>query len=238
MIEDSEQFKNDRDLQQVDRLAMLRIFEGYAQQILRTHEEQMRKSKLETMRRARKARDGFRALLSDMESQGKIGATTKWKEFLLLIEERDEYNAILGMPGSGPLELFQDVVDDIAEAISTSGEKVKSAVEKAGRHIELGWKPEQLQALLLELKISNLVPERHLELVNEYVSNVPDTHVNQLISYLFGSQMQTQLEKAAREERKRAERRKRHLMDDLRYAMKKAEPPINLDGPFEEVSWL
>jgi pre-mRNA-processing factor 40 len=74
--------------------------------------------------------------------------------------------------------------------------------------------------------------------VNEYVSNVPDTYVNQLISYLFGSQMQTQLEKAAREERKRAERRKRHLMDDLRYAMKKAEPPINLDGPFEEVSWL
>jgi len=49
-------------------------------------------------------------------------------------------------------------------------------------------------------------------------------------------QIQTQLEKTAREERKRAERRKRHLMDDLRYAMKKAEPPINLEGSYDEVS--
>lgn len=52
----------------------------------------------------------------------------------------------------------------------------------------------------------------------------------------FKSQIQAQNEKAAREDRKRAERRKRHLMDDLRYAMKKAEPPINLDGTYDEVN--
>lgn len=40
--------------------------------------------------------------------------------------------------------------------------------------------------------------------------------------------------KAAEEERKR-ERRRRDAIDDLRYAVRKIEPPLPLDAPFDQV---
>ena len=218
MVLDSERWKKDSKLRQADNLDVLRAFDSYALQIMKTHEEKVRRNRIERNRRARKARDGFRALLSEMEDAGKITANTRWKEFLPLIETRPEYEAILGMPGSGPLDLFQDAVDDIGEAIGASADKIRTAVEKAGKRIELGMTREQFSELLHELKITSLVDERNVRQVFEL--------------------LEAQNEKVAREERKRAERRKRHLMDDLRYAMKKAEPPINLEGSYDEAATI
>lgn len=50
------------------------------------------------------------------------------------------------------------------------------------------------------------------------------------------SQLMSRLERDAADKKRRAERKRRHLIDDLRYAMKKAEPPIDLDGTYEDVS--
>lgn len=38
------------------------------------------------------------------------------------------------------------------------------------------------------------------------------------------------------EEAKKAERKRRHLIEDLRYALKRAEPPLSLDASYEDVS--
>jgi pre-mRNA-processing factor 40 len=238
MVLDSERWKKDSKLRQADNLDVLRAFDSYALQIMKTHEEKVRRNRIERNRRARKARDGFRALLSEMEDAGKITANTRWKEFLPLIETRPEYEAILGMPGSGPLDLFQDAVDDIGEAIGASADKIRTAVEKAGKRIELGMTREQFSELLHELKITSLVDERNVRQVFELVSywQLSASLLPCGVLRLFEPQLEAQNEKVAREERKRAERRKRHLMDDLRYAMKKAEPPINLEGSYDEVS--
>jgi pre-mRNA-processing factor 40 len=41
------------------------------------------------------------------------------------------------------------------------------------------------------------------------------------------------------EEKRRAERRQRHLQDDLRYALKKLDKPIDVNISYEEVKpWL
>jgi pre-mRNA-processing factor 40 len=50
--------------------------------------------------------------------------------------------------------------------------------------------------------------------------------------------MQSRLEKDAADQKRRAERKRRHLIDDLRYGMKKADPSIDLDGTYEDVSDL
>lgn len=49
-------------------------------------------------------------------------------------------------------------------------------------------------------------------------------------------QLQSRLEREAADKKRRAERKRRHLIDDLRYGMKKAEPPIDLEGSYEAVS--
>lgn len=38
------------------------------------------------------------------------------------------------------------------------------------------------------------------------------------------------------DEKRRAERRQRHLQDDLRYALKKMPEPIDINLPYDEVS--
>lgn len=238
IILSSDQFKADAKLQRIEELEIIKIFDAYAQQLLSMHTEQIGKNKLEKHRKARRARDEFRNLLNDMEAQGKINATTKWKDFLPLIADTPEYDAILGLPGSSPLELFQDVVDDVGEAISTSVQKIYAALDKAGKKIELGMKRNEFEDLLTELKITSLVDDKYVDDVHAVVSLLQSMqqHETTCSSILFYCQIQTQLEKVARDARKKAERRKRHLMDDLRYAMKKADPPINLEGPYEDVS--
>lgn len=47
--------------------------------------------------------------------------------------------------------------------------------------------------------------------------------------------MQADALKAQAEEKRRAERRQRHLQDDLRYAFKKLEKPIDVNLSYDEV---
>ena len=48
-------------------------------------------------------------------------------------------------------------------------------------------------------------------------------------------QMLAEAVKKQEYEKKRAERKQRHLQEDLRYAMKKLDEPINVNGTYEEV---
>lgn len=48
-------------------------------------------------------------------------------------------------------------------------------------------------------------------------------------------QLRDQALKIQAEEKRRAERRQRHLQDDLRYALKKLEKPIDVNATYEEV---
>jgi len=169
MVHESERWKKDSKLRQAENLDVLRAFDSYALQIMKSHEEKVRRNRIERNRRARKARDGFRALLSEMEDAGQITATTKWKDLLPLIETRPEYEAILGMPGSGPLDLFQDVVDDIGEAIAASADKIRTAVEKAGKRVAAEMTRQQFSDMLHELKITSLVDEHHVAQVFDLV---------------------------------------------------------------------
>ena len=47
--------------------------------------------------------------------------------------------------------------------------------------------------------------------------------------------MVTEAIKQQADEKRRAERRQRHLQDDLRYALKKLPEPIDINLPYEDV---
>lgn len=52
-------------------------------------------------------------LLNDLRSKGDIRAGTKWKHVYPLIKEDERYLNMLGQPGSTPLDLFWDQIEDI-----------------------------------------------------------------------------------------------------------------------------
>lgn len=52
---------------------------------------------------------------------------------------------------------------------------------------------------------------------------------------IVGRQMHEEALKRQADERRRAERKLRHMQDDLRYAMKKLADPIDVNMAYEEV---
>ena len=53
------------------------------------------------------------ALLAELKESSRITSGTKWKEVYPLFTKDERYLNMLGLPGSSPLELFWDVVDEL-----------------------------------------------------------------------------------------------------------------------------
>lgn len=170
MIIESPQFKADKSLQNIEDIDILEIYDDYSTSLIREHGENMRKAQSEKARRARKARDGFRELLAEMEAKGQLTSRMKWKEFLPLIEDNEAYENLLGMPGSSPLDLFRDVVDDIAEAVGEAIRRVMAAAENSDHKFELGMTREEFDRFLEEHKLTSVIDAKHVQEVYEIVS--------------------------------------------------------------------
>ena len=62
-----------------------------------------------------------KALLKELVDAGKLKARSKWKEVYPSFSDDKRYLDMLGNPGSNPLELFWDVVDDLDQKLVFSG---------------------------------------------------------------------------------------------------------------------
>lgn len=68
--------------------------------------------------------------MQELVDQGKIKAGTKWKIIYPLFKDDERYTNILGNPGSGPLELFWDIVDAMDQKLEGKIETVEGAVKR------------------------------------------------------------------------------------------------------------
>ena len=150
MVLESEAWKSDPEIQRLPTLDILLAFEDYSRVREREFEEQMRRAQVEKNRKERKTREGFKvciasnphpitpthgdvqpqALLQELVDQGEIKAGTKWKTVYPLFKDDERYSNILGNPGSGPLELFWDVVDAMDQKLEGKIEIVEGAMKR------------------------------------------------------------------------------------------------------------
>lgn len=63
-----------------------------------------------------------------MIDSGKIKARSKWKEVYPLFSSDKRYLVMLGNPGSNPLELFWDSVDDLDQKLDKKISTAKAAI--------------------------------------------------------------------------------------------------------------
>jgi pre-mRNA-processing factor 40 len=62
--------------------------------------------------------------------EGKIKARTKWKHIYPLLANDDRYLGMLGNPGSNPLELFWDMVDNLDQKLDAKLAVVNDVIRK------------------------------------------------------------------------------------------------------------
>ena len=111
-VQQNAHFKTDEKFRTLSKSDILGAFESHIKALERSFNDTRQQLKTNKARRERQNRDRFLGLLRDLRTAGKIKASTKWMQILPLFEEDARYQAMLGQPGSTPLDLFWDMIEE------------------------------------------------------------------------------------------------------------------------------
>ncbi len=129
VIESNERFTSDDKFKTLSKSDILTAFENHIKSLERTFNDERQREKNSKTRRERQNRDRYLDLLKELKAAGKIIAGTKWMDILPDIEQDPRYVAMLGQPGSTPLDLFWDMVEEEERALRLTRNDVYDVLE-------------------------------------------------------------------------------------------------------------
>ena len=130
IVRESKEWKEDTTLQAIEPLDFLVVYEESVKRAEQHAHELRSKQKAERQRAIRKSRQAYIGLLDELKQQGKIKAGTKWQDIYSEIKDDARFLDMLGNPGSTPLELFWDVVDDLDYKIEEDSRIVENVLHE------------------------------------------------------------------------------------------------------------
>lgn len=239
-------------LTNIHRMDVLDAFQNLMKRLERDLNTERQKKKIVFYRQERKARKNFVNLLQSLREESKIRAGTKWTDIFPLIRDDDRFIAICGLPGSTPLELFWDIVEEedrkfklrkelILDTLASKRLKVNTntSFEEFLSWIQVDSKQnnsdeDDYDNKLVESIFNNLIsevdrsgnPDVDTEFTNKGSNREYHNHHHQS-SY--------QQQQDSSDDRHSRERRIRRAQDDLRYVMKHLDPPIDISDTWEMV---
>jgi pre-mRNA-processing factor 40 len=138
------QFESDEKYKTLGKYDVLTAFQNHMKALERAFNDSKQREKNRKYRKERKARDAFNGLLRSLKKEGKINAGTKWKTVFPLFEKDERYLNMLGNPGSTPMELFWDVIDEEERGLRGTRNNVLDVLEVSLSFVSLS---ESLQIL-------------------------------------------------------------------------------------------
>lgn len=215
IIQNTPPFQNEEKYQSLSKYDILTVFQNHVKALERTFNDSRQEEKNKRYRKERQARDGFIALLGQLRREGKIKAGTKWGQIYPQIENDGRYKAMAGQPGSSPMELFWDVVEEEERALRGTRNDVLDVIDD--KHFEVTPKTtfQEFQSVLKEDPRTANIERDIVELIFERL----------------------QEKKAKRpDDDKQFERQQRRALEDLRSYMKRLDPPILVTDTYEKVN--
>merc|ERR1712181_10780 len=113
MLLDNPAFADDDELLAMDKEDALVAFEDHIRELEKEEEIEKDKEKKRTKRLQRKNRDAMNAVLDELHEQGKLTSMSLWMELYPVISQDPRFHALLGQPGSTPLDLFKFYVEEL-----------------------------------------------------------------------------------------------------------------------------
>jgi len=109
----NESFKEDAELQNMDKEDALICFDEVIKDFEREEKEKEERRKVLEKRVFRKNRERFTQLLDSLHEDGKLHSMSSWMELYPVMSEEPPFVQMLGQPGSTPLDLFKFYVLDL-----------------------------------------------------------------------------------------------------------------------------
>ncbi|KAJ1923394.1 U1 snRNP protein, partial [Tieghemiomyces parasiticus] len=198
----------------VDPNDLLVVFEAHIERLQAEFDEWRTKQETVAYRKARKAREGFQALLEEYTAEHGLAYDATWTAFYPAIKDEPRYTELLGHPGSSPIELFWDKVELQREHISDLAQRAEQTLEKNGVEMTPDLSAVDFKAALGESLVEAGATARDIDQVYRKLHR-----------------------RAERDEDYRQEKAKRRLIekrDDLYYLLRDYRPRIALNIPYEE----
>lgn len=156
IIEHTAPFQNEEKYKALSKYDILTVFQNHVKALERTFNDSRQQEKNRKHRKERQARDGFKALLNELRKEGKLRAGSKWSQVYPMIENDDRYKAMIGQPGSTPMDLFWDVVEEDERALRGTRNEVLDVIDVSFLTLLPMWLPFLL--ILCRTNASRLPP--------------------------------------------------------------------------------
>jgi pre-mRNA-processing factor 40 len=216
LVEKAPAFQEDEMLQALEPIDRLAVFEHHIKTLEARASQNKRSDKAQRIRTERLNRDAYKALLHELRQDGRIHVFTKWKELYPLIAGDERYHRLLGQPGSTPLDLFRDLIVRIEDETYPHRKHIQSIMDRKSFTFTL--------ATTFEEFVMAVHDDDHFRATVNPI-NVKSIYL------IFMDKLTTK----AKEEAKRAEKKKRKVMGELKKLYRKAHSPsIKVDTQYSE----
>jgi pre-mRNA-processing factor 40 len=215
-IESNERFVEDPKFKFITKLDMLTSFQSHIKTLERNFNDRRQEEKTTRARRERQNRDAFAALLNELKAAGKTKAGTKWMAVYPEFQNDSRYTNLLGQPGSTPLDMFWDVIEEEERGLRLIRNDVYDVLED--KRFEMN------------------VKTTFAEFTDVMASDRRTASIDPDILRLIHERLLEKVHKRSEEDKHASERQKRRLVDDLRSRIKHLDnPPVTLKSTWEVV---
>ncbi|KAI9555980.1 hypothetical protein GHT06_018538 [Daphnia sinensis] len=130
LLLDNPSFAEDNDLLAMDKEDALVVFEQHIRELEHEDEEERERGKRRIKRLQRKNRDSFLNLLDELHENGKLTSMSLWVELYPIISTDLRFSAMLGQPGSNPLDLFKFYIEDLKSRFHDEKKIIKEILKQ------------------------------------------------------------------------------------------------------------
>nr|CAD7404150.1 unnamed protein product [Timema cristinae] len=120
----------------MDKEDAMVVFEEHIRELEKEEEEDKEREKKRLKRQQRKNRDSFVMLLDELHEQGKLTSMSLWVELYPIISADLRFSAMLGQPGSTPLDLFKFYVEDLKSRFHDEKKIIKEILREKGFDVQ------------------------------------------------------------------------------------------------------
>ncbi|XP_065341931.1 pre-mRNA-processing factor 40 homolog A isoform X2 [Cloeon dipterum] len=150
MLLDNHHFAENANLLAMDKEDALIVFEDHIRELEKEEEEEKEREKKRSKRQQRKNRERFVNLLDELHEQGKLTSMSLWVELYPIISSDIRFSAMLGQPGSTPLDLFKFFVEELKSRFHDEKKIIKEILKEKAFEVQVGTTFEEFATVVCE----------------------------------------------------------------------------------------
>ncbi|KAF9331383.1 hypothetical protein BG006_005749 [Podila minutissima] len=214
LLQENAEYKSDT-IQVLSKIDQLSVYEDHIKHLEKEYDARRSRDRTLRKRAERKRREVFKELLAELRNKGQLNAKTCWMQIHALIKDDLRYQAVLGQPGSTPMELFWDLIEDLDERLYQDRKLVQDVLKNIDYEI---------------------IPETTFEQFAELMKNHEKTSslVSEDLTLIF-EQLLGKAVHRAKEEKRRQEKVARKKAESFRFMLKNLNPTVTVESTWEDV---